>query len=179
MSSTPVPTHTRTFDLPFHWPDAPLHVVLVEPEIPPNTGNIARLCAATGSPLHLVEPLGFRLTDGAMKRAGLDYWDRVDLHRHRDWDAFIESVDPARFFLFSTAGRRSLYDQTFAPGDCLVFGSETRGLPDALLARWPDRVVGVPMRPGGVRSLNLANTVAIALYEGLRQQQRPKGPGPA
>jgi len=155
--------------LPFHWPDPPIHIVLLEPEIPPNTGNIARLCAATGSPLHLIEPLGFQLTDAAMKRAGLDYWQHVDLQRHAGWDAFMDTIQPARFFLFSTAGQRSLFDETFQPGDCLVFGNETKGLPDALLHRWPDRVLGVPMHTTRVRSLNLANTVGLALYEALRQ----------
>lgn len=155
--------------LPFHWPDPPFHIVLVEPEIPPNAGSVARICAATGSPLHLIEPLGFQLTDATMKRAGLDYWDHVELHRHASWDAFLEAVRPTRFFLFSTAGIRSHFDIAFAPGDCLVFGNESKGLPDALLREWTERVVGIPQRTDRVRSLNLANCVGIALYEALRQ----------
>ncbi len=164
-------TERQRYQLPFRWPDPPFHIVLLEPEIPPNTGNIARLCAATASALHLIEPLGFRLTDSAMKRAGLDYWKDVQLRRHADWQAFLDTVRPARFFLFSTAGRRSCYETSFQPGDCLVFGNESTGLPASLLSEWPDRVVGVPQRTDRVRSLNLANTVGIALYEALRQCQ--------
>jgi tRNA (cytidine/uridine-2'-O-)-methyltransferase len=155
--------------LPFRRPDPPFRIVLVEPEIPPNTGNIARLCAATGSPLHLIEPLGFRLTDAAMKRAGLDYWEHVELHRHPNWRAFLESEQPARLFLFSTTGTRAHFDVEFQAGDYLVFGNETKGLPDDLLAQWRDQVIGIPQLTDRVRSLNLANTVGIALYEALRQ----------
>lgn len=163
--------HTRKSDLPFPWPDPPLDVVLVHPEIPPNTGAIARLCAATGTPLHLVEPLGFRLTDRTMRRAGLDYWDAVDLHRHAGLDAWRREA-PARFHLFSTGAPRSYLDATFRPGDALVFGSETSGLPAEFLTAHPDCVLGIPMRPGRVRSLNLATAVAIVLYEALRQCAR-------
>lgn len=106
-----------------------------------------------------------------MKRAGLDYWEQVDLHRHAGWDTFIETVQPSRFFLFSTTGQRSFFEVAYQPGDCLVFGSETKGLPDALLQRWPDQVLGIPQQNDRVRSLNLANTVGIALYEALRQIQ--------
>lgn len=167
MSDTP----RQRAKLPFRWPQPPMRIVLVEPEIPPNTGNIARLCAATGSSLHLIEPLGFQLTDAAMKRAGLDYWEHVDMHRHASWDHFMESVQPIRFHLFSTAGNRSLFEAGFLPGDCLVFGKETKGLPETLLQQWPDRVLGVPMQNEHVRSLNLSTTVGIALYEALRQAQ--------
>ncbi len=169
---TPPSLSDRTrWEHPFQWPDPPLSIVLVEPEIPPNTGNIARCCAATGSPLHLVEPLGFRLTDTAMKRAGLDYWSHVDVQRHLNWEAFIQKIQPPRLHLFSTSGKRSFFDTTFREGDYLVFGSETKGLPDALLQEWPDHVIGLPMRLDRVRSLNLANAVGIALYEALRQIQ--------
>ena len=106
-----------------------------------------------------------------MKRAGLDYWEHVDLHRHRDWPAFLKAEKPERLFLFSTAGSRSIYDVKFQSGDALVFGSETAGLSDALLAQYPEAVVGVPMQTQHVRSLNLANTVSIAVYEALRQMQ--------
>ncbi len=156
---------------PFRWPDPPFHIILVEPEIPPNTGNIARLCAATGSALHLIEPLGFRLTDAAMKRAGLDYWEHVQLHRHSNWTSFLEAEQPTRLFFFSTTGTRAHFDAAFKPGDYLVFGNETHGLPDELLAEWRDSVIGIPQRTDRVRSLNLANTVGIALYEALRQAQ--------
>lgn len=163
--------HVRRHDLPFGWPDPPFRVALVEPEIPPNTGNIARLCAATGTPLHLIEPLGFRLTDRALRRAGLDYWDAVDLHRYRTFEEWLAQSGRPRLWLFSTSGRRSYLKAGFRPGDALVFGSESRGLPDALLDAHRDRVVGIPMKPGVVRSLNLADAVAVALYEALRQMQ--------
>jgi tRNA (cytidine/uridine-2'-O-)-methyltransferase len=146
-------------------------VVLVEPEIPPNTGNIARLCAATGAWLHLVEPLGFHLHDRALRRAGVDYWDAVDVARHVNFETYLATQQPPRLFLFSTQGTRCYLDAEYQPGDALVFGSESRGLPDNLLARWPEHVMQIPMRTDRVRSLNLANSVAIALYEALRQLQ--------
>lgn len=161
----------------FHWPDPPLRIVLVEPDIPPNTGNIARLCAATGSPLHLIEPLGFRLTDKALRRAGLDYWDAVELHRHVNFDAFLADVVPPRVHLFSTRGQRLYTDIQYRPGDALVFGSETSGLPAALLEAYAGRVLTLPMKGAAVRSLNLANAVGIVLYEALRQCARPSAPG--
>jgi tRNA (cytidine/uridine-2'-O-)-methyltransferase len=160
--------HARRVDLGFPWPDPPMRVVLVQPEIAPNTGAIARLCAATGTPLHLVEPLGFRLTDRALKRAGLDYWDAVEMHRHPCWADWLAQAPP-RFHLFSTSGTRSHYEADYRPGDALVFGSETAGLSEEILARWPERVFGIPMRIDRVRSLNLATAVAIALYEALRR----------
>jgi tRNA (cytidine/uridine-2'-O-)-methyltransferase len=163
--------HARRTDLRFPWPDPPLRVVLVQPEIAPNTGAIARLCAATGSPLHLVEPLGFRLTDRALKRAALDYWDAVDLHRHPGWEDWLAQAPP-RFHLLSTAGTRSHFEADFRPGDALVFGCETSGLPDGILVRWPDRVFQIPMHTDRVRSLNLATAVGIVLYEALRQCSR-------
>ncbi len=162
-------SHTRRFDLPFRWPDPPLHVVLVSPEIPPNTGNIARMCAATGSRLHLIEPMGFKITDAKLKRAGLDYWDSIKPETHANWDAFLAAVKPRRLWLFSTCGERSLFDAQFEPGDALVFGSETCGIPDEILNRHRDRIIGVPIRTDHVRSLNLSTTAGIAVYEALRQ----------
>jgi len=151
---------------------APLHVVLVEPEIPPNTGNVARLCAATASPLHLVGPLGFRIDEHSVRRAGVDYWHLVDIRRHVDFEHFLHArssdVPAGRIHLFSALATRSYLQAPYAPGDALVFGKESVGLPDDLLARFPDRVLGIPTL-GAVRSLNLANAVGIALYEALRQ----------
>ena len=161
--------HSRRFDLPFRWPELPLHVVLVAPEIPPNTGNIARTCAATGSRLHLVEPLAFEVTDAQVKRAGLDYWDSIKPEIHADWDAMLAAVKPQRLWLFSTAASKSCFDADFQPGDALVFGSETKGLPAELLEKFADRVVGLPMQTEHVRSLNLATCAGIAIYEALRQ----------
>ena len=169
------PVHSRINSLPFRWPEPPFHLVLVNPEIPPNTGNIARLCAATGSVLHLIEPLGFKITDSELKRAGLDYWKSVDVRVHPDFDAYLAQEQPERLFLFSTAGGRSFLDAGFRPGDALVFGCETRGLPDALLARYPGQVLGIPVRPEHVRSLNLSTAAGVALYEALRQAQENRG----
>jgi len=163
--------HTRKFDHPFFWPSPPVHVVLVEPEIPPNTGNIARLCAATGSGLHLIEPLGFQIDDAKLRRAGLDYWDAISPVIHRNLDDYFTAVKPARFFLFSTGGNRSLYDEQFQPGDHLIFGSETRGLPDTLLKKFPNQILGIPVQTQHVRSLNLSTAAGIAVYEALRQIQ--------
>jgi tRNA (cytidine/uridine-2'-O-)-methyltransferase len=151
-----------------------LSVALVEPEIPQNTGNIARLCAATNTPLHIVGFTGFRMDDRAVRRAGLDYWSEVSIIRHRDLDEFNASQLGARMLYFSTKGEQSLWDYKFQSNDCLVFGPETRGLPEALLKMNWDRCVTVPMFNCHVRSLNLANTVSIALYEALRQLHRSK-----
>jgi tRNA (cytidine/uridine-2'-O-)-methyltransferase len=145
------------------------HVALVEPEIPQNTGNIARLCAATRTDLHVVGVTGFRLDERAVRRAGLDYWDQVSLHRHRDLEELSASLTSARFLFFSTKGERSAWEEAFQPNDCLVFGPETRGLPETLLRDNWDRCLKIPMLNPKVRSLNLANAVAIALYEALRQ----------
>ena len=148
-----------------------LSVALVEPEIPQNTGNIARLCAATRTRLHIVGVTGFRLDDRAVRRAGLDYWSEVSITRHRDLQALQLSEPDARLLYFSTKGERSLWDHKFKANDCLVFGPETRGLPAALLkANW-ERCLTIPMLNRNVRSLNLANAVSIALYEALRQFQ--------
>lgn len=149
--------------------DSRLHVALIEPEIPPNTGNIARLCAATWTPLHLVGKLGFRIDDKAVKRAGLDYWDQVDLRTHVDLRALYDSLPTGRFLYFSTKGERLYTDFEYVVGDCLVFGRETKGLPEDLLrANW-DRCLTIPMPNRNIRSLNLATAVGIVLYEALRQ----------
>ncbi len=148
------------------------HVVLVEPEIPPNTGNVIRLCANTGAQLHLVEPLGFPLDDARMRRAGLDYHEYAQMRVHRDWEAFIAELqpDPGRMFAFTTHGSTSFADMSFQPGDVFVFGSETRGLDPALRESFPaSQRIRLPMRPGN-RSLNLSNTVAITVFEAWRQQ---------
>ena len=144
-------------------------VALVEPEIPPNTGNVARLCAATNVPLHIVGVTGFRMDDRALRRAGLDYWPEVKLARYRDLDALYQSLPEARFVYLTTKADRLYTDWTFQPHDCLVFGRETRGLPEALLhANW-DNCLKIPMPNPNVRSLNLATAVGIVLFEALRQ----------
>lgn len=145
-----------------------LHVALVEPEIPPNTGNIARLCAATNTALHVVGATGFRMDDRTLKRAGLDYWDEVDLHRHIDLDALYAHLTASRFLYLTTKAERLYTDWDYTDGDCLVFGRETRGLPeDILRANW-ERCLTIPMPNKNVRSLNLATSVGIVLYEALR-----------
>jgi tRNA (cytidine/uridine-2'-O-)-methyltransferase len=148
------------------------NVVLVEPEIPPNTGNIGRLCLATGSTLHLVKPLGFSIDDRTLLRAGLDYWKEVEV---KLWDSFEqlqgERASNARFFFLTTKSDRAYYDVNFCAGDFLVFGRETKGLPESLLARHAEELLTIPMR--GTRSLNLATAVGIVLFEAMRQQQRP------
>lgn len=146
----------------------PLHVVLVEPEIPQNTGNIARLCAATQCPLHLVGTLGFQVDARAVRRAGLDYWHLVDLHRHLDLAHFRHALPGARCVLLSARAQRSYLDAGFRPGDAIVFGRESVGLPDELLADHPEDVYAIPTL-GAVRSLNLANAASIVVYEALRQ----------
>lgn len=146
----------------------PFHLVLVEPEIPQNTGNIGRLAAATRSPLHLVGKLGFQVDERAVRRAGLDYWPLVELHQHADVAAFCASQPGARLVLFSARARQSYLDAGYRPGDALVFGRETTGLDEALLEAHAGAVYGIPTL-GAVRSLNLSNTVSIVLYEALRQ----------
>ena len=146
-----------------------INVALVEPEIPQNTGNIARLCAATRTPLHVVGVTGFRLDQRAVRRAGLDYWNEVSLRRHRDLKALYESLPEARFLFFTTKAKQSFLDWKFGVDDCLVFGRETRGLPEELLSGNWERCLTIPMLNPNVRSLNLANSVAIVLYEALRQ----------
>jgi len=149
-----------------------LNIVLVEPEIPQNTGNIARTCAATGSRLHLVRPLGFAVTDKHLKRAGLDYWADVEVVYHDSLTAFLVKHGVERLWLATTKGRLTPDQVPFADGDFILFGRETAGLPGALLAAYPDSQVRIPMRPG-TRSLNLSNAVAVAVYEALRQLSWP------
>lgn len=148
------------------------NVVLVHPEIPPNTGNVIRLCANTGARLHLVEPLGFPIDHAKMRRAGLDYHEFATLRVHRDWQAFVqaERPDPSRLFAMTTRGRHRPDQVAWQPGDWLVFGSESAGLPPALHVQFsPERQLRLPMRAGN-RSLNLSNAVAIVVYEAWRQQ---------
>jgi tRNA (cytidine/uridine-2'-O-)-methyltransferase len=147
---------------------APLHIVLVEPQIPPNTGNVARLCAATGCALHLVEPLGFRIDDRALKRAGLDYWDALDVVLHPSLDHFF-ATHTAGLWLFSTRATEPYRAAPFARGDALVFGKETAGLPAAVLEAHAARCLRIPMRAGAVRSINLSTAVGIVVYEALAQ----------
>lgn len=146
----------------------PFRVVLVEPEIPPNTGSIARTCAATQSALHLVEPLGFRIDERSVRRAGIDYWHLVDLHVHPSFDAFEAAHPGARVHVLSANAERSFLEADFRPGDALVFGRESVGLPTSVVARHAERAWSIPTS-GGVRSLNLSNAVAIVLFEALRQ----------
>lgn len=145
------------------------HIALWEPEVPPNTGNIARLCAATGSVLHLIGRLGFRLDDRSLRRAGLDYWPHVTLHRHATWADFDAARGAARLVCFSARAARPYTAADFRDGDFLLFGAETHGLPPDVLERHRDATFVIPMPGGKVRSLNLATAVGIVLYEGLRQ----------
>jgi tRNA (cytidine/uridine-2'-O-)-methyltransferase len=146
-----------------------IHVALVEPEIPPNTGNIARLCAATAVPLHIVGATGFRLDDRAVRRAGLDYWPEVPLHRHPDLNTLQQALPRARFLYFTTKSDKSYFDWSFEPDDCLVFGRETRGLPESVLRENWERCLTIPMLNPKIRSLNLATAVGVVVYEALRQ----------
>ncbi len=146
-----------------------LSVLLFQPEIPQNTGNIARTCAATRTPLFLVGPLGFQITDKQLKRAGLDYWPYVRMKLYDNFDAARRDISHSRIVYFSARASLLYYDFSFRPGDCLVFGSETRGLPEELLASYPADVVRVPIDRTRVRSLNLSTTVGIVLFEALRQ----------
>lgn len=151
------------------------HVVLFQPEIPGNTGNIIRLCANTGAHLHLIRPLGFDLDDSKLRRAGLDYHEWADLRVHDSLDAFQDAVQPRRLFAFTTRGSRSYHEIAMAPGDAFLFGPETRGLPeDVLAALPPGQRLRLPMRPHS-RSLNLSNSVAVVVYEAWRQQGFPGG----
>ena len=151
---------------------AKFEVVLVEPRIPPNTGSIARLCAATGIPLHLVEPLGFEITNSRLKRAGLDYWEFAQVRTHSSLESLIVGLDPRSLCFFSKKATRSYLEAGFQGNELLVFGSETVGLAEELLARYPERSFRIPIIQPAVRSLNLANAVSIVVYEALRQTGR-------
>ncbi len=146
-----------------------LHIALIQPEIPPNTGNIARLCVATDTSLHLIEPLGFSIDDAEVRRAGLDYWDQVDLWVHPNWFAFRDAISRDRCLYFSANATRPLWHAEFRPNSCLVFGSETAGMPTRILEKHPDECFQIPMPSSRVRSLNLATAAGIVLYEALRQ----------
>ncbi len=153
------------------------NVVLVHPEIPPNTGNVIRLCANTGCALHLVEPLGFSMEDRYMRRAGLDYHEYANTQRHASWPAFLHTCQPRidRIFAFTTKGSHSVFGQAFLPGDWLVFGTETQGLPGALRDSFPPaQRLRLPMREGQ-RSLNLSNAVAVSVFEAWRQHGFAQG----
>ena len=147
----------------------PLHIVLVKPEIPHNTGAIGRVCVGLDCPLHLIRPLGFRLTEQHLRRAGMDYWEHLRLSVHDSWDAFLAAASPARLFFLSTRGERSLYDCAFLSGDALVFGSEGHGLPEAFYDRYRDRLFRIPMPGPHARSMNLATAVSVSAYEAFRQ----------
>lgn len=145
-----------------------INIVLVEPEIPQNTGNIARTCACTGCALHLVRPFGFEISDRTLKRAGLDYWDKVEIYYYDGLNDFLEKHKNDKLFYLTTKGKKSIYDVSYPDGCYLLFGKETKGLPENLIYSDYENAVRIPMI-GRLRSLNLANSVAIALYEALRQ----------
>jgi tRNA (cytidine/uridine-2'-O-)-methyltransferase len=149
-----------------------MHVVLVEPEIPPNTGNVARLCAATRTILHLIEPFGFKLDDKQLKRAGMDYWNQLEWHRWKSWNEFIRNASPAAKIWFVESNGPTRYsDATFGPDDYIVFGRETAGLPKNLIEQNKSRWLRIPMFNPESRSLNLSNCVALVLFEALRQNR--------
>ena len=154
-----------------------LQVALIEPRIPPNTGNIARLCAATDTPLHLIAPLGFSIADREVKRAGLDHWDKVDLWVHPDWYAFRDAISRKRCLYFSANAERDYREAPFRKNSVLVFGNEVDGMPARILEKHPDQCFRIPMEES-VRSLNLANAVSIVLYEGLGKARPASNPWP-
>jgi len=151
-------------NLPVHQ----LKVALIRPQIPPNTGQIARLCVAAGAELHLVRPLGFVLSDRQLKRAAMDYWQRLKLTVHDDLEAFLKVVGKERMWMFSSGGERSYWDVKYSPADWLVYGNETQGLPDSMLEKRPECVLRIP-QVAGERCLNLSSAVGLGLYEALRQ----------
>jgi tRNA (cytidine/uridine-2'-O-)-methyltransferase len=153
-----------------------LHVALFRPEIPPNTGNIGRLCAIAGARLHLIHPLGFRITDRHLRRSGLDYWDSLDLEEHADWEAFRRAQGGRRPWLFTTRAERSFWDVSFGQGDLLLFGNEGHGVTEEVHeAIGPGRSLRIPHPRPGLRSLNLSTSVGIAVYEALRQLRAREG----
>jgi tRNA (cytidine/uridine-2'-O-)-methyltransferase len=151
----------------------PLNIVLVEPEIPPNTGSIARLCGATNSELHLVHPLGFSTEDKHLKRAGLDYWKYVSIHHWDNFESFLAAQDELKLFFFTTKVKSNYTEAVFRPGDFLIFGKETKGLPEDILRLYNDRCYTLPMSNPHIRSLNLAMSAGIVLYEAIRQNSQP------
>jgi tRNA (cytidine/uridine-2'-O-)-methyltransferase len=163
-------TDRERHELLFDWPTVPFEIILVEPVIPPNTGNIARLCAATGTPLRLIEPLGFDLSEKQVRRAGLDYWEAVNLILHPTFDHYLDATPQAPRHLFTTSAKQDHAHIAYQPGAHLIFGSETHGLSNAILNRFPQQGCNIPIQLGAVRSLNLANAVSIALYTALRNR---------
>jgi tRNA (cytidine/uridine-2'-O-)-methyltransferase len=148
------------------------HIVLIEPEIPWNTGNIGRTCLGAGAELHLVGRLGFHLDNQEVQRAGLDYWEKVKLHRHESWEKFLESLPPKpSLFFLSTKGKKNLWDASFSDGAYLIFGKETAGFPKKFYEIYEDQLYRIPQNEEGIRSLNLSTAVGIALFEALRQTQ--------
>lgn len=151
-----------------------MHIVLVEPEIPPNTGNVARTCAVTGARLHLVEPLGFRVDEKSVRRAGLDYWKHVDVEIHRSLDDFMKKYGTRTLYFASTKGKKTYAEVQFCDQDMILFGRETKGLPPELISANRENTIRIPMsHQAELRSLNLSNSVAIILFEALRQQAYP------
>lgn len=150
-----------------------INIVLVEPEIPPNTGNIARLCAGTNSLLHLVKPLGFEITDREVKRAGLDYWDKVKIVYWENLNEFLSKNPLAKMYFLSTKAKKNYTEVQYQDGDFLVFGKETKGLPEELIFANPDRAITIPINKNNIRSLNLSTSAGIVLYEALRQAAFP------
>lgn len=151
------------------------HVVLHQPVIPQNTGSIARLCACTGAALHLIHPLGFKTDEASVARAGLDYWEHVQIIEHQDWAEFLDNQQPERLFFLSKVAAREIYDVKLQPPTYLVFGSESKGLPPEFHEKYSDRLFKIPMRTHLVRSLNLAQAAAVVLYEALRQNRYSAG----
>ena len=146
-----------------------MNIILHQPEIPANTGNIGRTCVATGTSLHLIEPLGFRLTEKEIKRAGMDYWEKLDVTRYMNFQEFNELHPDARIFMATTKAKRSYTEVSFGPDDYIMFGKESAGIPEEILVDYEETCIRIPMLPE-IRSLNLSNSVAIVLYEALRQQ---------
>jgi tRNA (cytidine/uridine-2'-O-)-methyltransferase len=146
-----------------------MEIVLIEPQIPPNTGNVARLCAAVRLPLHLVGQLGFQINDRQLRRAGLDYWPHAQVHQHQNSESFLQAIPRSRLLFFSTRGSQTYLNAPFREDTCLAFGSETTGFPSWIFETYPDRIFRIPILNPAVRSLNLANAVAIVTFEALRQ----------